>query len=732
MKFYIRTVGTIVIILTMALVITCEDTGLLITVKERVENPGGEGETDENQSVSAPRFNYDTGTYSNDLFLEISCDTDGAIIHYTTDGQAPTQNSPFYSSPIEISGHGTEMTIRAIALKSGIESEETSVDIIIDYFRVSTPNFDYGTDTYHNDFEVTVSSTTEGSTITYTTDGTDPFVSSTAETGQNESSQALITVDHSMTIRAYAVKDQMLDSTEGDVTYTLVVLPPAFSPEGGNFTSEQTVTISCPTNGATVRYTTDNSVPAPSNGTEGISVLVEQDLVLKAMAYKTGYNDSSVSEANYVVEAAKPEGLSAESIADRKISITWTDRAENETGYAIQRDSDVDFPSPEDLDTSLPADTVSYVDDSGLSRDSTFYYRVRAYNSVGSSGWCSPAEATTPPMGFTRHVIDTDQHAYDLYHSDIDDDGDIDIATAIIGESYTQWWENDGSEAFTLQKMVGGYFAYWGSVYVGDLDGDGDRDMVTGEVWDDVMCAWWENDGAADPSFVQHTLSVIHGDESVWIEDINGDGYPDIITAGDEKLSWWENDGQTETGFATEHVISSTSDRLLAVCDIDGDGDADVVSDSNGLCWWENNGSASFLSHPISIYGGYEIHVVDVDGMNGPDLLVHNSSYLRLYLHDGQANPSFSEHVIADGGNAFGADVDNDGDTDIVTVDYDCVAYWENDGAENFHKVLIDDTYTYPYYCSAVDLDEDGDQDLLTLGGSEPYDLSWWENDLIP
>ncbi len=70
--------------------------------------------------VASPGFSPAGGTYSSDQSVALSCATAGAVIHYTTDGSTPTSASLAYSTPIAVSGVGTSMTIKAIAVKTGM------------------------------------------------------------------------------------------------------------------------------------------------------------------------------------------------------------------------------------------------------------------------------------------------------------------------------------------------------------------------------------------------------------------------------------------------------------------------------------------------------------------------------------------------------------------------------------------------------------------------------------
>ena len=99
----------------------CPPNSLLTDVQQQVQD----AHASSNQTVSTPTFSPTTGTYSSNQSVTIANATPGAAIHYTstTGGDTPpdpTAASPVYSSPILVSGNTTIMTIKAIAIKSGM------------------------------------------------------------------------------------------------------------------------------------------------------------------------------------------------------------------------------------------------------------------------------------------------------------------------------------------------------------------------------------------------------------------------------------------------------------------------------------------------------------------------------------------------------------------------------------------------------------------------------------
>jgi hypothetical protein len=84
---------------------------------------------------------------------------------------------------------------------------------------------------------------------------------------------------------------------------------PTFSPAAGTYNEAQDVTISTTTSGASIYYTTDNSTPSSTNGTLYTGAInVSETTTIKAIAVKTGNNDSQVAEATYTIETGGDSG----------------------------------------------------------------------------------------------------------------------------------------------------------------------------------------------------------------------------------------------------------------------------------------------------------------------------------------------------------------------------------------------------------------------------------------
>ena len=248
-------------------------------------------------TVSNPTFTLPSGTYDNDISVGMACATDGASTYYTTDGSTPSSSSTRFTSNITIS---ETTTLKAISCKDGYNNSgivEATYTIEKQADLIETPEIKPGSCTFSESIAVTISCATQGVTIRYTLDGSEPKSSS-------EEYILPLTLKETTTVKAKAFMGEMLPSETAEATFTKKpagIDAPEFVYPGGTFVGSKVIAIRCTTEGATIYYTTDGSTPTSSSTQYLTSFKITESATIKAIAYKDGLGYSNVAEEHYEI-----------------------------------------------------------------------------------------------------------------------------------------------------------------------------------------------------------------------------------------------------------------------------------------------------------------------------------------------------------------------------------------------------------------------------------------------
>lgn len=162
--------------------------------------------------------------------------------------------------------------------------------------RVATPTFSVASGTYTSDFNVVVSNATDGSTMRYTQNGSEPTASDpTVASGSS------IAIGQSQTLKVTAWKAGTPSSAVGSVAYEMKVATPWMSPPAGSYSSAAGVTLATATAGAVVRYTVDGSEPTTSSPQYTSSISVSHTTTVKAIGFKSNWSDSDLNDSTFVM-----------------------------------------------------------------------------------------------------------------------------------------------------------------------------------------------------------------------------------------------------------------------------------------------------------------------------------------------------------------------------------------------------------------------------------------------
>jgi hypothetical protein len=268
----------------------------------------------------------------------------------------------------------------------------------------------------------------------------------------------------------------------------------------------------------------------------------------------------------------------------------------------------------------------------------------------------------------------------------------------------------------------------------GDIDGDGYVDVVIAAGnYDEIV--WFKNDGEGGFGLPITVTDMVDGSLSISLSDVDMDGDLDVCGSSftDSRISWFANDGNGE--FGPRQIIADGENRVRWITseDVDGDGDEDLVATSytdSTLMWYRNDGGGTYWEKTILRDDAREsryVQFADLNGDNIRDLLfLSNYNDVSWFPAVGDGTFGTEEFIATIGGYpewAEAVDVDGDGDLDVLTASsiYEGIWMYRNNGDGTFtdEETIGPEIVFHPRSVIGVDYDVDGDMDLLAGGDDE-------------
>ncbi len=329
-----------------------------------------------------------------------------------------------------------------------------------------------------------------------------------------------------------------------------------------------------------------------------------------------------------------------------------------------------------------------------------------------------------------------DNQPYSIYASDLDGDGDMDLAAAISLFVHVSILENHGNGTF----QAAGDFEVGGApnfAFVADLDGDGDMDMATANIATD-------NISILINIAVPHVILVSPPQNALDIQSSSNisatfdvDLNPASVNSGTFLAAG------SQSGFSSGSISYDSLSRIATFGPATEFSPGEVVTATltTGILSWDGTPLDSAFSWSFTIHadtatadfdtteftpadtGVYWVVAADFDGDTDNDLAAVETAadLIGIFLNDGTGLFTHGSDLSTGDGpaTAAAADLDGDGDVDLAVADsgsYD-LAVFLNAGDATFGPAIFLSTGGPTWGVVAVDFDGDGDQDLAASTG---------------
>ena len=429
-----------------------------------------------------------------------------------------------------------------------------------------------------------------------------------------------------------------------------------------------------------------------------------------------------------------PSNLTAKVGFPSWVTLNWTDRSNNETGFVIEMMTG----EGQFADVGTVGPNITSFKLSGLSIGIKYKFRVRA-SSASNNRWTNTVEAQirlfTEVFGGDLTTFQSKPEG--LAWGDPDGDGDPDLFVGSESFEPDAIYYNDGG--FFERKALRNNSNYSRQAQWIDYNNDGFQDLHvsvggsiggSSEALNDFL---YKNDGTG--KLLEQKDDILANDGSpdftaAW-GDLNKDGYLDMIVSRRNGSSVFLNLGGNMTPQPSS--LSFQNEGIVLLSDLDNDRDLDLIATSyyNFLDLYEND-NGQFKPHATSgPLGSFSFVLEDFDNDAVQDLLIIDQSQnLRLFLLD-PLSKMFKEKL-----NAFpllgavlkvsAGDFDNNGFIDVFATGQSGFTnnsnrIFLNSGNLKFTS-LSDPILEHNLFGTAVaDVNKDGCLDVITLASDNSY-----------
>ena len=318
---------------------------------------------------------------------------------------------------------------------------------------------------------------------------------------------------------------------------------------------------------------------------------------------------------------------------------------------------------------------------------------------------------------------------------DLDRDGDLDMLVArdpASTQNAIEEYFNNGDGTFTKVATLTGLGTYIENLTLADVNGNGTLDLIvsdysyiSGEAASYGSIIIRSNNGSGGFNTTLQTIALGRSIEAATLGfgDIDGDGDLDMVVPKSDGATVYTNNGSGTYTSSGSVVATGGNTYCATLADLDNDNDLDLLLVTGGtLNVRLNNGNGTFSGTGTVGVGATPrtVAAADLDGDGDLDVLVHSDNGVDLRFNNGNGTFSGTGSVGTGGSTQYKrpvtGDVDGDGDLDLLTLTATGVQVQRNNGSGSFAAGPALTLATTGL--TLADVDGDGDLDVAGADGN--------------